>query len=240
MNPLLQFLLLLVLPAVQGFLPQQQSAPSRGSTLRWAAAPENSNDNEQPPQQPEYMKELQQRIHELENPYHDHEMFSEDPQWLSFPQDQRPEHVYIVVVQPDTRDQGMHSIEYPKGSGNNFVLAFPSFMAAQKFASTLLQDRQWFMGANSQPQDSVFMVPQRYTLESLEQLCDKLGVYVQIVPKGVDVLPPSQNVAELGRHNRRLKQEKHDLEYLFDMLDELEDDLGPTLMAATEELEAWQ
>ena len=45
---------------------------------------------------------------------------------------QHPESVYIIAF-----EQGIHSIEYPKGSGNNVVLAFESQRACDKFAEHL-------------------------------------------------------------------------------------------------------
>lgn len=52
---------------------------------------------------------------------------------------QKVETVYIVSF-PKQRGGlpcGVHSIEYPKGSGNNVILAFASKDACDKFAETL-------------------------------------------------------------------------------------------------------
>jgi Protein of unknown function (DUF3110) len=54
---------------------------------------------------------------------------------------QKVETVYIVSFQKcgvhGIQQRGVHSIEYPKGSGNNVILAFASRDACDKFAETL-------------------------------------------------------------------------------------------------------
>jgi len=36
----------------------------------------------------------------------------------------RPEQVHVILFNPHTEEEGMHTIEYPKGSGTNVILAF--------------------------------------------------------------------------------------------------------------------
>lgn len=48
-----------------------------------------------------------------------------------------PEKVHVVVIHAGTINQGAHTIEYPKGSGNNVILAFESLEACRKFAASL-------------------------------------------------------------------------------------------------------
>jgi Protein of unknown function (DUF3110) len=50
---------------------------------------------------------------------------------------QRLDTVYIVSFQKCGIQRGVHSIEYPKGSGSNVILAFASQPACHKFAETL-------------------------------------------------------------------------------------------------------
>jgi hypothetical protein len=45
--------------------------------------------------------------------------------------------VHVISFAPGTSRQGIHSIEFPKGSGNNVVLAFESRDACAKFAEHL-------------------------------------------------------------------------------------------------------
>ena len=174
--------------------------------------------NKKSPSETLDMKELKQRINELTNPYH--ELFAADHWSL----EERPEDVYIILFKPDTEEQGLHSIEYPKGSGSNFVLAFQSKEACDKFAATL------------KAQKFDFMAPKCFDLESLESLCDTLGVFVQVVPEGMEILPPTQNVQNLGQHNPHLKEEKSHLDYLFDMFEMEVDELGLML----EEPGSWE
>lgn len=170
------------------------------------------------------MKELKQRINEVNNPYH--ELFaSADDAWAM---EERPEEVHIILYEPNTDEQGLHSIEYPKGSGSNFVLAFQSKEACDKFADTLKAQNHAF--------DSYVIAPQRFFLDSLESMCDALGVFVQVVPEGMEIVPPSQNVQNLGQHNPHLREEKNHLDYLFDMFEMEADELG----LVNAEVGAWE
>ena len=65
-----------------------------------------------------------------------------------------------------------------------------------------------------------------FQLDSLEALCDTLGVFVQVVPRGTEIVPPTQNVQFMGQHNPKLKDEKYHLDYIFDMFELEADELG--------------
>jgi len=127
--------------------------------------------------------------------------------------EQKPDEVYIVVIQAGTINQGAHTIEYPKGSGNNVVLAFESWEACQNFAS-LLEEQQF-----------VDPEPQHYRLDEVEDFFASVGVTVQCVPDGVDLKPPSQNVPKFG-HDPSLCKTKKQLEWLFEMTDEDLEEMG--------------
>jgi len=116
----------------------------------------------------------------------------------------RPENVHIILFKPNTEEQGIHTIEYPKGSGNNIILAFESKVACDEFAATL-KAQQFF-----DP------MPQIFNLDSLEMFCEQLGVLIQVVPKEMVILPPTQNVNTLG-HNPNLNDERNKLDYLFEV-----------------------
>lgn len=49
----------------------------------------------------------------------------------------RPIDVHIILFCPDTDNEGVHTIEFPKGSGNNVILAFESQTECNTFASAL-------------------------------------------------------------------------------------------------------
>jgi Protein of unknown function (DUF3110) len=66
--------------------------------------------------------------------------------------------------------------------------------------------------------------PQAIMMDTLQSFCDKMGVHFQIVPDGVNVLPPLQNVKLVGRHNRSLRDQQNHLEYIFNMIDDDDDE----------------
>jgi hypothetical protein len=55
--------------------------------------------------------------------------------------------------------------------------------------------------------------------------CGQLGVFVQVVPRGMDIRPPTQNVEEFG-YNPLLKEQKSQLDYLFEMSDSELEEIG--------------
>lgn len=83
------------------------------------------------------MDELKQRIAKETNPY---------AELFNYPQaDTRPKpvDVHIILFNPETDNEGMHTIEYPKGSGRNVILAFESKQECDAFAGQL-KDQQFF------------------------------------------------------------------------------------------------
>lgn len=104
----------------------------------------------------------------------------------------KPEDVYIIVYNPDTDDQGVHTLEVPKGSGSNFILAFESEMECYRFCA-LLKEQQFF---DPKVQEIKFA--------SLEEHCESLpGVSVQPIPKGMNLKPPTERVDELNLNPNR-------------------------------------
>lgn len=186
------------------FRPRSPS-PRLGITRVWAKKKKKSKTFDS--------NELKQRIDELTNPYR--KLFAED--WVL---EERPEHVHIIFFKPDTDEQGLHTIEYPKGSGSNFLLAFESKKACDRFAATL------------KAQNFGHPSPKRYDMETVESFCDMLGVFIQVVPEGKEILPPTENVESMGKHNPNLKNEKSHLNYIFDMFELEVDELGLLAMEA--------
>jgi len=72
--------------------------------------------------------------------------------------------------------------------------------------------------------------PQEIELKSLESFGSRLGVRVQVVPDGVDLIPPTERVQELGQ------KRKPSLEYIFTVIDgpEFEEDGVLLVDAATD------
>lgn len=48
-----------------------------------------------------------------------------------------PESVHIILFNPDTPNQNVHTLEIPKGSGNNMILAFEDGTDCGMFAQSL-------------------------------------------------------------------------------------------------------
>ena len=121
----------------------------------------------------------------------------------------RPESVHIILFNPQTKHEGMHTIEYPRNSGKNLCLAFESHFECDRFASQLTESGG---GSFSDP------VPYEMALDTLDTYCQNLGVHVQVVPTGTNIRPPNSNSPVLG-HNPNLNVERLALDYLFDMVE---------------------
>jgi hypothetical protein len=117
-------------------------------------------------------------------------------------EDLKPTKAHIILFNPGTDREGVHTIEFPKGSGNNLILAFESRTECEKF-SALLKDQNFFDPS-----------PQEMDLESLEEYCDQIGVKVQVIPKGMHIAPPEETTDNLGL-NPDLEKEMAMLDYLF-------------------------
>ena len=211
MNPLKNFLFLSSLGAsAHGFLSQRQAVPQHNQYHHhkrlFAKKNEKINENFD-------MKELRQRIHELTNPYH--EVFAD---WNI---NERPKNVYVILVNPNTQTEGFHTLEK---NGSNVLLAFQSKKASYNFAASLKAQQNF---------DNLLVSPKCFELESIEAFGEKMGVFVQIVPDGVEIIAPKKNVQNLGEHNPHLKDEKNHLDYIFDMF-ELEVDEEGLLVLETE------
>ena len=101
--------------------------------------------------------------------------------------DSRPDIVYLILFNPETEDQGVHTIEFPKGSGFNTILAFESEDECFKFAS-MLQDMHFY-------QPTVQETP----LEELQDYCNSIGMPLKVVYEGIhDLTPPSDEVDDLS------------------------------------------
>jgi len=61
--------------------------------------------------------------------------------------------------------------------------------------------------------------------DELEAYFEQVGVTVRIVPKGIELKPPTQNVQQFG-HDPSLRDTKKHLDYLFEMADEDLEDIG--------------
>jgi hypothetical protein len=126
-----------------------------------------------------------------------------------------PDNVYIILFNPDTEREGVHTIEFPKGSGQNIILAFESEIECHIFSNSLKE------------QNFYAPTPQEMNLESLENYCESINVDIQIVPKGTQLKPPTENVLNLGL-NPDLEKEMALLDYLYHISDSDDDETAPT------------
>lgn len=166
------------------------------------------------------LSELRGKISQQMNPYKDSsplfgkadEQYEENFDFNSISRAlHRPESVNVILFNPQTKEEGMHTIEFPKGSGNNIVLAFESRSECDRFAEQLAES-----GEES------FSAPVTYEIptDGLEAYCNKLGIFVQMVPagRGTNIRPPTSTSPVLG-HNPNLHIERQTLDYLFDMVE---------------------
>ncbi|KAL3774872.1 hypothetical protein ACHAWO_001187 [Cyclotella atomus] len=93
-----------------------------------------------------------------------------------------PESVFIILFQPETPEQHVHTIEFPKGSGNNILLAFEDENECNAFADMLVRD----MGFKDP-------CPEETEFAPLAQYCNSIGMAVAMVPEGFDLTPPQIN-----------------------------------------------
>lgn len=142
------------------------------------------------------MDELTQRIAQQANTPKELPLFSEESAT------ENPEEVHIILFNPDSEQEGVHTVEFPKGSGNNVILAFESRSDCERFAG-ILKAQHFF---DPSPQETNF--------DQLVSYCASIGVFVQVVPEGLEIVPPTDTVDNLGL-NPNLRQEQAMLDQLF-------------------------
>lgn len=139
------------------------------------------------------MDELRARMDQQMNQYYDL-LLTEDGEDVV-----NPDHVYIVIFNPDSEaEQGVHTIEFPKGSKQNILLAFESDDECIEFAE-MLKNMQFYNP-----------IPQMANFNELKAFCQGLGVPVKVVPRGKGLRPPADIVEELSM-NPNLQQDKEKL-----------------------------
>lgn len=198
----------------------------------WSFAPHgirvmngNENDNFD-------MEELNQRMADESNPYA--KLFLTNG-WEYRP---KPNDVHIILFKPDTDDEGVHTIEYPIGSGNNMILAFESSQECDTFAA-MLKSQQFFdpsvrvivfwvfirfffrIRSHLFTLNTVERQPQTMNLNDLEAYCEQLGVLVKVVPRETYLIPPEARVEQLD-HNPLLRTQKDHLDYLMALNNDLD------------------
>ena len=80
------------------------------------------------------MNILQQRMDRQQNQYA--KLIMEQSRYIE-QETNFPESVHIILFNPDTPNQNVHTLEIPKGSGNNMILAFEDGADCGLFAQSL-------------------------------------------------------------------------------------------------------
>lgn len=84
----------------------------------------------------------------------------------------RPEVVYVIMYNPGTEQEGIHTMEFPRGSETDLLLAFESIEDCVGFSNSLRQDPNW----QQEP------VPTPTPLSQVEVACDQMGLPIKVVP----------------------------------------------------------
>ena len=83
-----------------------------------------------------------------------------------------PEIIYILMYNPGTTEEGVHTTEFPKGSGEEVMLAFESLEESYQFANMLREE----------PSFPLDPVPTPAPLAQMETACQQMGLTIKIVP----------------------------------------------------------
>ena len=84
----------------------------------------------------------------------------------------KPEIVYVIMYNPGTDQEGVHTMEYPRGSETDLLLAFEFIGDCVNFANMLKEDPNW-------PQEPV---PTPTPLAQMEIACSEMGLPIKVVP----------------------------------------------------------
>ncbi len=81
-------------------------------------------------------------VDEIDEDDDDDDDFNAIPQYqlkymFDVDEEMKPEDVHIILFNPDTDREGVHTIEFPKESGNNMILAFESREECEEFSASL-------------------------------------------------------------------------------------------------------
>ncbi|CAJ1954876.1 unnamed protein product [Cylindrotheca closterium] len=91
---------------------------------------------------------------------------------LAMQYERRPDVVYVIMYNPGTEQEGIHTMEFPRGSETDLLLAFESIEDCVGFSNSLRQDPNW----QQEP------VPTPTPLDQVEIACQGMGLPIKIVP----------------------------------------------------------
>mmetsp|Transcript_11270 Transcript_11270/g.26765 ORF Transcript_11270/g.26765 Transcript_11270/m.26765 type:complete len:181 (+) Transcript_11270:298-840(+) len=85
----------------------------------------------------------------------------------------KPDVVYILMYNPNTEQEGVHSTEYPKDSGSEVMVAFESIEDSMNFSMLLKDDPNFPLEPVSTPAP----------YGQLESACAGMGISIMVVPE---------------------------------------------------------
>ena len=88
-----------------------------------------------------------------------------------------PEIVYIMIYNPGQPEEGLHTTEFPKGSGNDVVLAFESLEECVAFSNIIKSDKSLNL-----PEP----IPTPTPYEQMNMACQNMGLSIKVVPAETD------------------------------------------------------
>ncbi|KAL7525756.1 hypothetical protein ACHAXR_001146 [Thalassiosira sp. AJA248-18] len=156
------------------------------------------------------MNDLRKRMKRQDNQYA--RLLMEQSKYV---EDERPvpESVHIILFHPDTPKQHIHTIEFPKNSGNNLIMAFESGGDCVTFAR-MLQDLEF---VDPTPQETLF--------EPFAEYSEMAGLSLMIVPKGFELTPPQLNANDDDNDGGELVDDDVTIENDFALKDDYDVDL---------------
>jgi hypothetical protein len=84
----------------------------------------------------------------------------------------RPDVVYVIMYNPGTEQEGIHTMEFPRGGETDLLLAFESIEDCVNFSNKLRQDPNW----QQEP------IPTPTPLDQVEIACQQMGLPLKVVP----------------------------------------------------------
>ena len=158
-------LLASVVLTVQGFvIPRVQHSMQRQAAMAVPSRSPTTTFKQDPPRQ--HLVLFNSMIEELEDRYLELATKSEGVM-------AKPEIVYIMMYNPGTPEEGVHTTEYPKGSGQDVMLAFESLEECVAFSNLIRDDK-------SVPLEPI---PTPTPLKQMEMAVQSMGgLTIKIVP----------------------------------------------------------
>lgn len=87
----------------------------------------------------------------------------------------RPEVVFVIMYNPGTEQEGIHTVEFPRGEESDLLLAFEAIEDCVNFSNMLRQDPNW----QQEP------IPTPTPLDQMELACSQMGLPIKVVPTQV-------------------------------------------------------